>query len=90
MLVAQDEVRLEQYVKQSNGQWLLFESSSLDNVVELSSISCSLALRDVYDKVSLTRLNSSHREIREISKETIANPVWLMPLGFHSLAVVAV
>lgn len=55
LLVAQDEVRLEQYVKQPNGQWLLFECSSLENVVELSSISCSLALRDVYDKVSLDR-----------------------------------
>ena len=53
LLVAQDEVRLEQYVKQSNGQWLLFESSSLDNVVELQSIGCSLALGDVYDKVTL-------------------------------------
>src|SRR5260221_3345388 len=53
LLVAQDEVRLEQYVKQPNGQWLLFECSSLDNHIELSSISCSLALRDRYDKVSL-------------------------------------
>ena len=52
LLVAQDEVRLEQYVKQPNGVWLLFEYSALENVVELSSISCSLALRDVYDKVS--------------------------------------
>lgn len=52
LLVAQDEVRLEQYVKQANGQWLLFECTSLDQVVELPSISCSLALRDVYDKVS--------------------------------------
>jgi len=53
LLVAQDDVRLEQYVKQPNGQWLLFESSSLDNVVELQSIGCSLALGDVYDKVTL-------------------------------------
>jgi Uma2 family endonuclease len=52
LLVAQDEVRLEQYVKQANGQWLLFESTSLDAVVELPSISCSLAMRDVYDKVT--------------------------------------
>ena len=55
LLVAQDEVRLEQYVKQANGQWLLFECSSLDKVVELPSISCSLALGDVYDKVSLDK-----------------------------------
>lgn len=53
LLVAQDEVRLEQYVKQANGQWLLFEYGSLDQVVDLNSISCSLALGDVYDKVSL-------------------------------------
>jgi Uma2 family endonuclease len=51
LLVAQDEVRLEQYVKQADGQWLLFEFSSLDSVVELPSIGCTLVLRDVYDKV---------------------------------------
>src|SRR5258706_3265532 len=45
LLVAQDEVRLEQYVKQTDGRWVLFEYSALENVVELSSISCSLALR---------------------------------------------
>jgi Uma2 family endonuclease len=55
LLVAQDEVRLKQYVKQPNGKWLLFESTSLDGVVELPSINCSLALREVYDKVSLDR-----------------------------------
>jgi len=53
LLVAQDEVRLEQYVKQPNGQWLLLECNSLDNVVELPSIGCSLTLGDVYDKVTL-------------------------------------
>ena len=53
LLVAQDEVRLEQYVKQTNGQWLQFEYTSLDSVADLQSISCSLALSDVYDKVSL-------------------------------------
>lgn len=56
LLVAQDEVRLEQYVKQANGQWVLFECSSLDKVVELPSISCSIGLRDVYDKVSLEKV----------------------------------
>jgi len=55
LLVAQDEIRLEQYVKQANGQWLLFECSSIDAAIELESIGCSLALRDVYDKVSLAK-----------------------------------
>jgi Uma2 family endonuclease len=53
LLVAQDEVRLEQYVKQANGQWLLSEYTSLDGSIELQSINCSLTLADVYDKVTL-------------------------------------
>ena len=53
LLVAQDEVRLEQYVKQTNGQWLQIEHTSLDSVADLTAIGCALALRDIYDKVSL-------------------------------------
>src|SRR6267378_902604 len=53
LLVAQDQHRVEQYVEQADSQWLLFDYRSLDNVVELPSIGCSLALRDVYDKVTL-------------------------------------
>lgn len=51
LLVAQDEIRLEQYVRQPDGQWLLYDYRSLDEVAELKSIGCSLVLRDVYDKV---------------------------------------
>jgi Uma2 family endonuclease len=53
LLVAQDQVRLEQYVKQEDGQWRLVEYTSLDGSIELQSINCTLAIRDVYDKVSL-------------------------------------
>lgn len=53
LLVAQEEVRLEQCVKQENGEWLVLYYSSLDNIVDLKSIGCSLALRDVYDKVTI-------------------------------------
>ena len=51
LLVAQDEVRLEQYSRQSDRQWLLLDYRTLDDIAELKSIGCSLALRDVYDKV---------------------------------------
>ena len=51
LLVAQDEIRLEQYVRQPDGQWLLYDYRSPDDVAELKSIGCTLALRDVYDKV---------------------------------------
>jgi len=53
LLVSQDEIRVEQYAKQADGTWLLIEHRSLDSNVELQSISCSLALRDVYDKVQI-------------------------------------
>lgn len=33
--------------------WLLSQTESLEGVVDLSSIACSLASRDVYDKISL-------------------------------------
>ena len=53
LLVSQGEVRLEQYIKQTNGQWLQLEHTSLDGVADLTSIGCALALRDIYDEVSL-------------------------------------
>ena len=51
LLVAQDEYLIEQYVRQADGRWPLLNYRSLDSCVELQSIGCSLALRDVYDKV---------------------------------------
>jgi Uma2 family endonuclease len=52
LLVAQEEYRVEQYVKQVAGRWLLTEVRSLENVIELEAIGCSLALRDIYDRIS--------------------------------------
>jgi Uma2 family endonuclease len=53
LLVAQEEYRIEQYAKQSDGRWLFSDIRLLEGAVELQSIGCSLALRDVYDKVSI-------------------------------------
>ena len=53
LLVAQDEYLIEQYVRKANDQWQLIDYRSLESVVELQSIGCSLALRDVYDKVPI-------------------------------------
>jgi Uma2 family endonuclease len=55
MLVAQDEYRVEQYVKQTDGRWLLADIRGLESIIDLQSIGCSLVLRDVYDKVSLAQ-----------------------------------
>jgi Uma2 family endonuclease len=53
LLVSQEEYRVEQYVKQSDSRWLLSDVRSLESVVELKSIGCSLALRDLYDLISI-------------------------------------
>lgn len=53
VLVAQDEYKIEQFVKQTAGRWLLSDYRSLEDIVELTSIQCRLALREVYEKVSL-------------------------------------
>lgn len=53
LLVAQDEYKVEQYVKQADGRWLLSDLHTLAGMVELGSIQCPLMLADVYDKVVL-------------------------------------
>jgi Uma2 family endonuclease len=53
LLVAQEEYRMEQYVKQVAGRWLLTEVRSLDAAIDLESIHCSLTLRDIYDRISI-------------------------------------
>lgn len=51
ILIAQDEYRIEQYIKQDDGRWLLSEERSLDESIELTIIQCSFALKEIYDKV---------------------------------------
>jgi Uma2 family endonuclease len=51
LLVAQEEYRIEQYVKQPDGRWLLSDVRSLENTIELEGIGCSLALRDIYGRI---------------------------------------
>ncbi len=54
ILVSQKEVGVEQYVRQ-NGTWILREFRSLEDVLQLASIECSLALRAIYAKVNFLR-----------------------------------
>lgn len=54
VLVAQDEARIEKYVKTGDGFWLLSEAVGLNSEIEFSSIECKIALNEVYDKVNFT------------------------------------
>jgi Uma2 family endonuclease len=52
VLVAQDQVRVERYVRQGD-QWILSELSAQDDVLQIDAIGCSVRLSDVYRKVKL-------------------------------------
>jgi Uma2 family endonuclease len=51
LFVVQDEPLIERYRRQSDREWLLTEASGLEESVELASIECRIALRDVYERV---------------------------------------
>ena len=49
----QDEVRVEQHTRTSEGLWLLREVVGIDAVLQLASLEIPLSLKDAYDKVDL-------------------------------------
>jgi Uma2 family endonuclease len=51
ILIAQDEPRIEQYVRQEEEHWLLSDVRSLGGALELPGIHCVLVLKEVYDRV---------------------------------------
>jgi Uma2 family endonuclease len=51
LLLSQAEPRVERYARQSEGLWLFSETTGLDAELRLESIGCTLALRDVYERV---------------------------------------
>ncbi|HLC16698.1 MAG TPA: Uma2 family endonuclease [Thermodesulfovibrionia bacterium] len=53
LLVAQDQVLVEHYVRQGK-LWVLTEESNPDGIVHLVSIDCTLSLKEVYDKVEFS------------------------------------
>jgi Uma2 family endonuclease len=56
LLIAQDAHHVEQYTKQADGRWLLADIVSIESIVELASVGCTLALRDIYEKVEPERV----------------------------------
>ncbi len=53
VLVAQDKPHVEHFMRQPDNRWLLTETNKLEDSIELSSIGCTLALTEIYDKVHL-------------------------------------
>lgn len=51
VLVTSHRAGIEVFTRQLDGDWLLHRATSLDEEVELASINCRLALREVYEFV---------------------------------------
>lgn len=51
LLVAQDKIHLEHYVRQSDRTWLFSEYKSANDKFQIDSIGCELLVAEVYEKV---------------------------------------
>jgi hypothetical protein len=51
LLIDQSQTRVEQYTKQPNKQWLFKEHDGLDANILLDSVSLSIALANIYEKL---------------------------------------
>jgi Uma2 family endonuclease len=51
LLISQTEPRVERYRRYGERQWMLSEALEMGDVVELDSIGCTLALKDIYENV---------------------------------------
>lgn len=54
VLVAQDEARIEKYVRHGDGFWLLSEAVGFNSEIAFSSIECVIKLNEVYDKIDFS------------------------------------
>jgi Uma2 family endonuclease len=52
LLVAQDKVRVERYVRRGE-EWVFTELSALDDVLRIDAIECDVRLSDIYERVKL-------------------------------------
>ena len=55
LLVSQKEPRIEQFIRQPDGRWLLSEAAGLDASLELPSLRITLSLAEVFAKVNFVR-----------------------------------
>jgi Uma2 family endonuclease len=54
LLVSQTEARIEQFIRQPNGEWTLKEAAGLSAEIKLPSLGIVLPLAEVYAKVQFT------------------------------------
>lgn len=48
ILVSQDRIHVEQYIRQSDGSWRLTETNDPEAEIQLATVNCRLAVREIY------------------------------------------
>jgi len=51
VLVSQNEARIEKYIRQGDGFWVLSEAVGVESSIMFESIDCPISLAEVYDKI---------------------------------------
>lgn len=57
LLVSQDAKQIIRYTKQPDGSWVLMDFIGDKTEIRLSSIECTLSMKDIYDKVDFENLS---------------------------------
>jgi Uma2 family endonuclease len=52
ILIETERAHIEQFIRQENGGWLMLEYDGLDKTLQLSSVPCTLELREVYERIT--------------------------------------
>jgi Uma2 family endonuclease len=65
VMVSQDRPQIEDFQRDEKGQWIYSRVSGLADVVQLSSIGCSLQLAGVYDRVVFPEEDDFEAELTE-------------------------
>ncbi len=75
LLIAQDAVAIDRYVRQPDGRWLLTAYRGLKAVAMIEAIDCELSLAEVYDKVEGLENEDWGRTLSMLKEEQAAYSV---------------
>ncbi|MGH9759508.1 MAG: Uma2 family endonuclease [Blastocatellia bacterium] len=53
LLITQDKIHIEQYVRQNDDSWVLRETNNVNDIIELTSVGCRIPATEVYFKISI-------------------------------------
>ena len=58
ILISQDEARIEHFIRQPDGGWLMYVVRGLENSLHISSIDCAISLANIYEGIEFPERES--------------------------------